>query len=193
MNMTLFTPFDQSAVLRLSEIVDQYALLRQVFIVLALAGVYLIPLIWVFVWFYRSNFRLSLLSSIAAGAFAWWGINNLIQLFYFQNRPVHELPVREWFFERPENSFPSDHVAFLAGIAFFFLFQKQQKVAALLFLLCLLVGFARVAVAVHYPSDVVFGVVTGYLAGLILHWFHPWLSQKVWPSLIRLAHRLKLG
>jgi undecaprenyl-diphosphatase len=191
--MTLFTPFDQTMVLALSRVVSRYTFIREFFIVLALAGVYLIPITWIIIWFYRPNVRLTLLSSITAGIIAWGGINSVVHLFYFQNRPVHELPIKEWFFERPENSFPSDHIAFLSGITFFFLLQKQYKAAALLFVLCLFVGLARVGVAVHYPSDIVFGFMTGALAAVVVQWFHPWLSQKVWPPLIALAHRLKLG
>jgi undecaprenyl-diphosphatase len=191
--MPLFAAFDQNSVLVLHSLVDQYSFVRTLFIVLALSGVYVIPIVWLFVWFYRPFFRVLLLSSISAGIVAWQGINNLVQLFYSQNRPVHELPIREWFFERPENAFPSDHIAFLSGITFFLILQKKYVSGLWLLLLSVMVGIARVGVAVHYPSDIVFGFLVGLTTAILLYQLHPWLEKRVWPHVITLAHWLKLA
>lgn len=191
--MALFASFDQQIVLSLSEIIGGYPFLRSIVVATALAGVYVIPVLWIVLWFQRPKFRESLLSSILAGIVAWVGINNLVQLFYFQNRPIHELAIREWLFERPENSFPSDHVAFLAAISFFFILRKNYRAGLQLLLLTVIVGIARVGVAVHYPSDIVYGFITGAVAAFGVTLIHPWLCRSVWPRVITVAKWLKLG
>lgn len=191
--MALFDSFDQQIVLSLSEIIGRNPFLRSIVVPTALAGVYIIPVLWVIQWFHRPKFRELLLSSILAGIVAWIGINNLVQLFYFQNRPIHELAIQEWLFERPENSFPSDHVTFLAAISFFFLLRKNYHSGLLLLLLAFIVGIARVGVAVHYPSDIIYGFITGAVAALGVMLIHPWLCRSVWPRLIAVAKWLKLG
>lgn len=68
-------------------------------------------------------------------------------------------------------SFPSDHVSAMFGIAVALLLRRR-----LIGLPVLVVGFliavARVMVGVHYPSDVVGGMVLGTLVALVL-WLPP--------------------
>jgi undecaprenyl-diphosphatase len=154
----------------------------------------LIPIIWLVAWFITGRKqREILLSSMLAGIFAWEVLNRISKMFYYHARPVHDLPIKELLFHRPENSFPSDHTAFLAAIAFFFLFQKRYREAVLLLCLAILVSLSRIAVAVHYPSDIIAGFVTGLIAAIIISWLHPRLSKSVWPWVIELAHKLRLA
>lgn len=159
-----------------------------------LYGVYLIPLSWVIWWFVSGQKqRLNLLSSLFAGILAWQGINRLLKLFYFQSRPTANLPVTEFLFERPENSFPSDHGAFLFGIAFFFLLTRYPKIGRWLLALALLVSFSRVAVGVHYASDIFASAISGLLAAWLAKHLHEFLSTTVWAFLLNIARKLRLA
>ena len=69
------------------------------------------------------------------------------------------------------NSFPSGHtcVAFAFGVALCAVLpQKWAKAAALI--AAALMGFSRLYVGVHFPSDVIVGALVGTLCGLAGTW-----------------------
>lgn len=65
-------------------------------------------------------------------------------------------------------SFPSDHTSVAFGIAFALLLHRRP-VGWLALLVGVLIGVARVAVGVHYPTDVLASVGVGALAALVVH------------------------
>ncbi len=71
-------------------------------------------------------------------------------------------------------SFPSSHVAFLAGILPILAMKRisQDKVSRFFYyiwvVLIILVGFNRLYLGVHYLSDVIAGFLIGYAAGFYL-------------------------
>jgi undecaprenyl-diphosphatase len=75
-----------------------------------------------------------------------------------------------------DSSFPSGHTleAFAMAMAFSGLFNSRRKYLIPLFLWATLVGYSRVALGVHYPSDVFGGMILGSLIG----WFIPWLFKR---------------
>ncbi|MGN1478243.1 MAG: phosphatase PAP2 family protein [Acutalibacteraceae bacterium] len=63
-------------------------------------------------------------------------------------------------------SFPSGHTATSFGAAFgIFYIDKKKGIVPLI--LAALIGFSRIYIHVHYPSDVIGGVITGILFSLI--------------------------
>jgi len=66
-----------------------------------------------------------------------------------------------------DKSFPSGHTtaAFAAMVPVFLLGNKKVSWTALIF--AVLMGVSRIYLAVHYPSDVIGGVVVGTVAGMI--------------------------
>lgn len=64
------------------------------------------------------------------------------------------------------SSFPSGHTtaAFAAGVAFFLSVSKKYGWTGLVF--AVLMGFSRVYLIVHYPSDVLAGCIIGTAAGI---------------------------
>lgn len=156
--------------------------------------VYFIPIIWLVWWFVSGKKqRYVLLSAMLAGVLAWQVLNRFVKLLYERPRPVHELSLKEFLFERPENSFPSDHAAFLSAIAFFFFLRGQKVSGRWLMAVALLASSARVAVAVHYPSDIVMGFIDGFLVAWVVNLLHGRLSETVWEWCLKLAQRLRLA
>jgi undecaprenyl-diphosphatase len=72
--------------------------------------------------------------------------------------------------------FPSDHATGAFAIAFA-LVLRNRVVGIVALVLALLLSFGRVALGVHYPSDVFAGAVLGLLAALVL-WI-PALRERV--------------
>lgn len=66
------------------------------------------------------------------------------------------------------SSFPSAHTAtsFAVSSMIFMLFGKKYGILALI--LSALIGFSRVHLGVHYPSDVVTGMMVGIVSALIV-------------------------
>ena len=68
-------------------------------------------------------------------------------------------------------SFPSGHTSTSIGAAFALLLGCKKKylgVGIPAFILSFLVGFSRIYVHVHYPTDVIAGAVVGLISGLIV-------------------------
>lgn len=76
-----------------------------------------------------------------------------------------------------EFSFPSGHsTAAMAAMMGFFL-AGNKKYSWTGFLFALLMGFSRIYLCVHYPSDVLFGFIVGIVAGS-LSYLCVWLVYK---------------
>ncbi len=191
--MSSFALLDQSLVRTVNGSLLLHPFLASTVYYIAAYSVYLIPVIWLGAWFFvGKKQRLILFSSIFAGLLGWQGFNRLLKLFFYHARPVQALGLKEVFFQRPENAFPSDHIAFLSAIAFFYLMRKQSSGTWLL-LFSLLVGLARFAIAFHYLSDILAGFVVGYIAAWLVNFYHEKLSDSVWDYLLRLAHKFHIG
>lgn len=64
-------------------------------------------------------------------------------------------------------SFPSGHTSTSIGAALPFLMKANKKVGIPIFIVAILIGLSRIYVHVHYPSDVLAGMVVGIIAGLL--------------------------
>jgi|WetSurMetagenome_2_1015567.scaffolds.fasta_scaffold286213_1 undecaprenyl-diphosphatase len=65
-------------------------------------------------------------------------------------------------------SFPSGHMAFLFAIAFV-LFYSNRRVGWWFIGLSLVNGIARIVAGVHYPNDVVGGILIALISALAIH------------------------
>src|SRR3989338_6250370 len=63
-------------------------------------------------------------------------------------------------------SFPSGHAGIMASILSYYS-KIEKKLFLPLLVAALLVAFARIFLGMHYISDVVFGLLIGYLAGIL--------------------------
>lgn len=93
-------------------------------------------------------------------------IEKLIHLFYNNPRPFVTYPIQTLIKHPATPSFPSTHTSSMAIIAFSYYFYKSKYFPIFLSLM-LWIGLARVFVGVHYPLDILGGVITGFLAVLL--------------------------
>lgn len=82
-----------------------------------------------------------------------------------------------------EFSFPSGHTAASFAAAFALLFRKEKKIWQASMVLAVLIAFSRMYLYVHYPTDIlggiVIGLVCGYLGYVLVSIVYPAVKKKV--------------
>ncbi len=96
---------------------------------------------------------------------ARFGVEPLIHTFYQRERPFLALHVSHLLTDTTY-SFPSGHTIFLFALATGIYFVNRP-LAYFFYAAGLAVGSARVAAGVHYPSDILGGMVLGVLTGFL--------------------------
>jgi undecaprenyl-diphosphatase len=121
------------------------------------------------------NQRIVVCSCLAI--FAALAMGAIIKQFYYEPRPfVSDPSTRLVMSHVPDNGFPSDHglVSFAVGGA---VIWWRRTIGLLALVAALLIGFARVYVGVHWPSDIAGAAVLGLAAGSVMCWAMPALSR----------------
>jgi undecaprenyl-diphosphatase len=120
------------------------------------------------------------LSALAAAAVALLA-NQLIADIWARPRPfvTHASATHLLAAPSPDPSFPSDHAAAAFAIAFAVLaFSRRAGLAFLT--VATLIGLDRIALGLHYPSDVAAGILVGSAAALcVAHLGRQWIDRMV--------------
>lgn len=90
----------------------------------------------------------------------------IIHIFFYEPRPFITYNFTPLFSFNPDASFPSRHASIMAGIAFSYLYYKSKWGIPLL-LLASWVSISRVYVGVHYPIDILGGILVGAVSLVI--------------------------
>lgn len=102
-------------------------------------------------------------------------VNQLMKPFFRRVRPCNIVEGAHLLLGKKSSfSMPSSHAAnfFAVGTVFSYFYRRYQ---VLFWFFASLVAYSRVAVGVHYPSDVLVGALVG--AGLALMWI--WIATKI--------------
>ncbi|MEK7552002.1 MAG: phosphatase PAP2 family protein [Patescibacteria group bacterium] len=115
-------------------------------------------------------------TAIIAAIIARFGVIVLFRYFYHRPRPFLALSL-EHLLINDSYSFPSGHTIFLfaLGTATYFF---NKKLAYFIFVSGLLVGLGRIAGGVHYPSDILGGILLGALIGFITYKIYYYFIQR---------------
>ena len=110
-----------------------------------------------------------LLFAIATATFARFAITGVIWRLYERPRPFLSHDVNQLLFvDAP--SFPSGHSTFMFAFSTV-IYLYDKRLGALMFAGSALIVISRIAASVHYPTDIlggiIIGVATGYVAFLI--------------------------
>lgn len=144
----------------------KYFLLDKLMIYIALYIQYLFGVALLLFWFKKGskdevieNRRSALFSMLTLGAAAI--VNFVIGLFYFRPRPFVSHAVN-FLIKHPANaSFPSDHATAAFALAFPILFVNKRY-GWVMIVMAVLLSFSRIYVGVHYPADIITGILISY-------------------------------
>jgi len=147
---------------------------RPVHAILALVAhsgdtVVLVPLFVLLWWidrFSRQSIALPLAAGYLAAVLVTWPVKFIVR---------RRRPVGDWgaFYRKTDpHSFPSGHASRTIALAMVVLASDAVTAGLLMVAWSLAVGFARIALGVHYLLDVLFGYLLGLAVGLAL-W--PWI------------------
>ncbi|NYT66690.1 phosphatase PAP2 family protein [Alcaligenaceae bacterium] len=110
--------------------------------------------------------RVTLLAIILAAAVAA-SISWLFGYLIYIPRPfVHDLG-HTLLAHTDSASFPSNHMMFMSIFATMFTLSKQRKSALLFIGLALVIGWSRIYLGVHYPSDIMGGAIIGTVVSIV--------------------------
>jgi len=118
-----------------------------------------------------------------SAAFAF-SVSQIIGKIYFRPRPFvsHQEAIRliKVLEAISDKSFPSDHTTVSFAIAFAAFFYNRF-LGWILLIMSLLIGIARIIAGVHYPLDVLGGIVLGLLSALLVKFlFEIKIKNKIW-------------
>lgn len=125
--------------------------------------------------FYLLDFhRLSY--EIVLGTLSLWLVVELVKVLMQRKRPYSFLPdIRILGRRERGHSFPSGHTSqafFLASLLSHY-FMANLSLSVLLYAVALTIGITRIYVGMHYPRDVLGGIILGTTWGMIAISLHP--------------------
>lgn len=87
---------------------------------------------------------------------------------FFRPRPFSTGSVNLLFYHNTDSAFPSNPATLAFALSFAVLFY-QRKIGAVMLALSLYLGLCRVVVGVHYPLDIVGGILLGLACALLAY------------------------
>jgi Membrane-associated phospholipid phosphatase len=95
--------------------------------------------------------------------------NEILKHVIARPRPFTTLDNLKILISKPTDfSFPSGHTASSFAAAGSICFYGNKKWSVPAFILAALIGFSRLYLGVHYPSDVIFGILSGLILSFIV-------------------------
>ena len=169
--VNLLANFDNQTLLFFNSWIDNLPAFGFLFKLLAVGLIYLFPVILTIGYFWSRDAKKVMVMSAVSGVFCWQAVGKIVSIFYYRSRPSASelIDLKEIFFHRPDYSFPSDHAMFIAAVATMFWFYGYKKLSHWTWGIGILIVVMRVVAAVHYPLDIVAGLIIGALVSFVLY------------------------
>jgi len=132
---------------------------------------YSIPIILLVVFYWEQKAKKPAMRAFFSAMLAWPILGNILGHLINRPRPFDAGGVKEIIFHRPTYSFPSDHAAALFAIAFSFWLSGYKKLSISLFIMATAISFFRISTAIHWPTDIIGGIIVGLFAAWLIDLF----------------------
>ncbi|KKS25207.1 MAG: Phosphoesterase PA-phosphatase related protein [Candidatus Yanofskybacteria bacterium GW2011_GWA1_44_21] len=130
-------------------------------------GIFILLAFWYYMADERKYSRAIILGLISA-FFARYGIVSLIRIYYQSPRPFTFLDINNLIFDS-NYSFPSGHAMFFFTLGTV-MYAVNKKMAWFAYISGFVIGIARIAGGVHWPTDILGGMILGIVFGIIVNW-----------------------
>ncbi|WP_212112073.1 undecaprenyl-diphosphatase [Bartonella queenslandensis] len=128
--------------------------------------IYVIPLHFCVLWFCGGERERCVVLSICMSICIALFIGYLISLFYFHPRPFVVGLTTPLIKHRATSSFPSNHALTIASYTASFYFYRYKVTFRFAVVFLCLICWARIFVGVHYPFDILAGIILGSFISL---------------------------
>lgn len=157
---------NQTLFFKINNLADSIWLDRLAVFFAVYAGFVLLVFLF-YLWFSKPASRRIVVIALITASIARLGITNIIRFFYPHPRPFDIMQVRQLI---PESgsSFPSGHTSFFFALSTV-IYLYNRKLGWLFFAISVLMGIARVYAGVHWPLDILGGVVVGIVTAIMVN------------------------
>ena len=131
--------------------------------------IYILVILAIIISFFIRRDIFDVILLLSAGASSWiasYVIKNITHI----SRPFVELNLTPLFMESGF-SFPSSHVTAISAISVI-IWSIDYRLGIVFFIFTIMVAVSRMVIGVHYPVDVIGGLILGVLIGLSVLWFY---------------------
>jgi len=161
--MNFFSGIDASAFILLNSLSGRSPLLDTFIVFTAESLTYILPTIFIVLLYlathsYRDKIHMAG-TVFFSGFFVQSGITEFIRLYFHRLRPYLVYDIDPLFYE-DSFSFPSAHSAFFFAFAFA-IYHYNKKWGVWFLSAATLMTIARIISGVHYPSDIIAGMLVG--------------------------------
>ncbi|MBI4995185.1 phosphatase PAP2 family protein [Candidatus Peregrinibacteria bacterium] len=105
-------------------------------------------------------------------------IVSFVRVFFFRARPFVAGIVNQLVEHNPtEASFPSGHATVMFALAFSLLLANR-KWGVIYLVIALISALSRIVAGVHFPFDILGGILVGFLSAIVMKWFFDSLIAK---------------
>lgn len=189
--MNTLLNLDKNWLIAWNKLAESGVFLRNLVKISAQYLIYFLPLIFIVLWFWSAQSKKVALRALAAMGLGL-GITMILGKSLNRPRPFASGGIQEVLFHRPDYSFPSDHGTVLFAIAMSFYLSGYKRLSYFIFALGVVISAARIAAGVHFPSDILAGLVIGVGAAYIIKAFDGLLNY-VYQFMIGVAKKIRLA
>lgn len=140
-------------------------------------GYFLIAaLLFLIFWKYKKEFWQPLMFT-ASSLLLSTVLTQIIRFFYYRPRPFLDFSINTLINHSLTSSFPSGHSVFFFALALV-IFYFNRRWSWLFISGAFLIGLARISAGVHWPLDVLGGIILGFLSVFFIKSLFPSLTKN---------------